>query len=115
MWGKLPPAPRQSLIAADAAFLRQQLTEERITTLLLNGRSVIDTFTQAYGVSLKTVQTVRDRSVSASLVAGVALQGIVVVGWSVNLQSSFGVTRVFGERLRVEVASQVAVIARAGG
>jgi len=37
------------------------------------------------------------------------------VGWSVNLQSSFGITRVFGERLRVDVANQVAALARAGG
>jgi len=28
VWGKLPPATRQSLIADDAAFLRQQLTKE---------------------------------------------------------------------------------------
>ena len=115
VWGKLPPATHQSLIAADAAFLRQQLTAESIITLLLNGCSVIDAFTAAYGVSLKTVQTVRDRSVSTNLVAGTALQGIVVVGRSVNLQSSFGVTRVFDERLRVEVASQIAAMAQAGG
>jgi hypothetical protein len=61
------------------------------------------------------VQTLHDRSVSASLVASVALHRIVVVGWSVNLQSSFGVTRVFGERLRAEVASQMAARALAGG
>lgn len=114
VWRKLAPQTRQSLIAADAVFLRQQLTQERIATLLLNGRSVIETFTGAYGQALKVVQTVQERSVSTTLVAGVALNGVVVVGWSVNLQSSFGVTRAFGERLRVEVASLVERLARAG-
>lgn len=114
VWGKLPPPTRRSLIAADAAFLRQQLTQERVTTVLLNGRGVIDTFSAAYGVALKVVRKVTDRSVSADLVAGFALGSIQVVGWSTNLQSSFGVTRVFRERLRGEVAAQVAVLTRAG-
>jgi hypothetical protein len=113
VWGKLSPGIRQSLIAADAAFLWHQLRAERITTLLLHGRSIIDAFTDAYGVARTMVQTVQDRRVSASLIAGVALHGIV--GLSVNLQSSLGVTRAFGERLCIAAAVQVAAMEWPGG
>lgn len=114
IWRELTPPTRRALITADAAFLRQQLTQERITMLLLNGRGVIDTFSAAYGTVLKVVRRITDQSMSADIVAGFGPRDIVVVGWSANLQSSYGVTHVFRERLRSDVAAQVAILQRSG-
>jgi hypothetical protein len=107
-WARLPDAVRQRLIAEDAAFLRWQLSEEHITTLLLNGSGVMRSFIQAYQVSLHEVKVITDRSVRCRLLAGVGPRGITVVGWSTNLQSSFGVTRELRRILAAAVAETVA-------
>lgn len=107
-WGKLSDDVRQRLITEDAAFLRRQLSEEHITTLLLNGSSVIHTFSHAYQVSLREVRVIEDRSVRCRILASVGPRGIAVVGWSTNLQSSFGVTRELRNLLAEAVAQAVA-------
>jgi hypothetical protein len=103
-WGGLSPRTRQDLIVADAAFLQEQLTREQITTILLNGRSVIEAFVEAYAARLQHVGQVRDRGVTAQLATGHVFRDVLVVGWSTNLQSSFGVTKVLREQLRNTVA-----------
>lgn len=107
-WARLPDAVRQRLVAEDAAFLRRQINEEQITTLLLNGSGVIHSFVQAYQMPLREVRVITDRSVRCRLLAGVGPRGITVVGWSTNLQSSFGVTRELRGRLASAVVDAVA-------
>ena len=98
------PATRRALLAADAAFLHQQLTRERIALLLLNGRSVVEAFRASMGAQLAPAGQVSDRRVTAQIVAGDALGSLRVIGWSTNIQSSMGVTRVLRERLGAAVA-----------
>jgi len=103
-WGKLAPRERERLVADDADFLRQQLRTEPIQLLLLNGRAVIDAFHAVLGGQLKPAGTVADGSVTTRLYTG-DLDSIRVIGWSTNLQSSFGVTRT----LRTQLAAHLAL------
>lgn len=103
-WRGLSPATRRALLAADAAFLHQQLTRERIALLLLNGRSVVEAFRASMGAQLAPAGQVSDRRVTAQIVAGDALGSLRVIGWSTNIQSSMGVTHVLRERLGAAVA-----------
>jgi hypothetical protein len=107
-WAALPRAAREELLAADAAFLRQQLEEERIELLLLNGRGVIRAFEASMRCTLKSVGRVQLGYQPTDLVAG-RLGEVAVVGWSTNLQSSFGVTNELRHRIGEEVRALVRV------
>lgn len=102
-WGHLAAAARKQLIAADRAFLRQQLMSERIELVLLNGGRVIDEVAST-GVAFVSrpgaVDAVHGKS--TPMVVG-RDRGIFYVGWRVNLQSSPGVTN----RLRSAIADRV--------
>lgn len=105
VWGKLPKDIKLSLISGDAKFLQNQLERENIKVLLLNGIGVINAVEQAYQFRLKPVSNqITEGSVTTKIMAGVAFKGVVVVGWSTNLQSSFGVRNSLRERLKEEVA-----------
>ena len=92
---------------ADAPFLARQLESERIELLLLNGVSVVDTFSSKFGVELERQrERVSDRTVATTLWSG-HYNEIRVIGWSTNLPSSFGVTR----RLVAELAARIASLA----
>ncbi len=105
VWGKLPRTQRAALLAEDRNFLHDQLAHESVSTLLLNGRTVIETFSEAMACRLRPE---RDRLVfgrsSTRLVRG-WVGDITVVGWTVNLQSSFGVTNDLRNRLADRVAT----------
>lgn len=102
-WGHLGAAARKQLIAADRAFLRQQLMSERIELVLLNGGRVVDEVAST-GVTFTSrpsaVDAVHDKS--TPMVVG-RDRGVLYVGWRVNLQSSPGVTN----RLRSAIAARV--------
>jgi hypothetical protein len=105
-WGGLPAPSRRKFILDDAEFLRTQLQLEVPDLLLLNGRSVIDAFRSTFGGQLNPDGTVTDRSVTTKIYVG-DFGNTHVVGWSTNLQSSFGVTK----ELRALLAQRVAEIA----
>ena len=95
---------RERLVADDADFLRTQLRSEPIRLLLLNGRAVLTAFQTVLGARLVLEnKTVSDRSVTTQVYTG-WFGDVQVIGWSTNLQSSFGVTNVLqtrlGERVR---------------
>lgn len=110
-WSGLAEEVRQRLIAEDAAFLQCQLSEEHITTLLLNGRGVINAYVGACWLDLKQVRVIADRSVRCEILAGTGPHGLQVIGWSTNLQSSFGVTKEL-RRMLAEAVAGVVVQAR---
>ena len=89
-WGKLPKVLQNNLIDADAGFLRQQLTNESVKLLLVNGKSVIDQLQRKCGARLTEVD--RIGNYNTRFVVGRVFDGVCVVGWSTNLQSSFGIT-----------------------
>ena len=103
-WNGLSRHAREHLVADDADFLRTQLRSEPIRLLLLNGRAVLTAFQTVLGARLVLEnKTVSDRSVTTQVYTG-WFGDVQVIGWSTNLQSSFGVTDVLqtllGERVR---------------
>jgi len=102
-WNGLPDVVRKRLTSEDVEFLLTQLRSERIALLLLNGRAVVDTFCSVLKGQLESVGTIADRSVTTKIYVG-TFGNARVVGWSTNLQSSFGVTK----ELRSQLAQRVA-------
>jgi hypothetical protein len=106
-WNGLERSAQQRLVRDDAAFLKTQLRAEPITLVLLNGRSVLRAFERVLGGRLQRSDTnVADASVTTTLHTG-EIESVRVIGWSTNLQSSFGVTR----ELRAKLARAVAQLA----
>lgn len=106
-WAKLEPASlRRQLITADAAFLMEELRNERIRLLLVNGNGVW---------SELSCQDVQEHAPIAGLgwrnirIFTGMLEGVRVIAWSANLQSSRGVTTA----QRQELAQRVAALAEA--
>jgi len=106
-WNGLQPTARARLVSEDVPFLKEQLRREEIALLLLNGRSVLREVVSHLGVTLRREQDVADGSVNASVYTG-TFAGMRVIGWSTNLQSSFGVTREFRQKLRERLAELAA-------
>ncbi len=90
-WASLPDAARRELLQQDAPFLREQLRNHCIKVVLLNGRRVITELVAATGCALRRIELLPWRGMGAEILVG-ALAGAKLMGWSVNLQSSFGVT-----------------------
>jgi len=105
-WSGLPAVVRKRLTSEDVEFLLTQLKSERIALLLLNGRAVVDTFRSVLKGQLESVGTIADRTVTTKFYVG-TFGNARVVGWSTNLQSSFGVTK----ELRSQLAQRVAELA----
>jgi hypothetical protein len=98
-WKGLSHIVRKHLVADDADFLRMQLRSGRIRLLLLNGQAVVKAFqTKLGGRFAQKHEPVTDRSVTAQVYTG-RIGDVQVIGWSTNLQSSFGVTNVLQTRL----------------
>ena len=103
-WGKLPQALRERLIDADAEFLMEQLSQENINLLLVNGSGVVRQLCRRLAVTLDEVDRIQGLGqYPTRLLAGTTTSRVRVIGWSVNLQSSFGVS----SQLRSEIARRV--------
>lgn len=107
-WAKLQPASiRKGLLADDAAFLAAQLRNERLRLLLVNGMSVMRELRRNIPCELEeTEPIVGFTDVNCRIFVGTIFDRIRVVGWSTNLQSSFGVTN----ELRTELANRVVAV-----
>jgi hypothetical protein len=88
VWRDLERPVKEHLLEADLAFLRQQIIQERIELLLLNGSGIAKTCVKLLGVEL----TESASPAGGRLFDGHTPQGVRVIGWSQNLQSSFGVS-----------------------
>lgn len=109
VWGELKDRVlRDQLLADDASFLRQQLAARGFRLLLINGSGVSQEFERAFGMTLRPVGSVVGGTVTARLSVGRLRLGLKVIAWSVNLQSSFGVTNA----LRTDLARKVAELSR---
>ena len=81
---------RESLIEADLPFLRQQLSQEHVRLLLLNGSGIVKTFSRRLGCDL--TERIIPGEIGWKLFVGRTPQDVNVIGWNKNLQSSFGVS-----------------------
>lgn len=107
VWQQLALQVRRQLIAEDREFLRQQLQWEHLRLVLLNGRTVLQQIA-AMGVELaeRAPAVVGDKS--CAIVTG-SVYGATFVGWSRNLQSSFGMStalkNAIAERVKQEASA----------
>lgn len=106
-WSNLSDSIRSMLMRPDARFLLRQLDNEDIRVLLLNGRTVLREFTTASGIDLvEQSQKVMGRT---RMFTGRGPHGMRIVGWSTNLQSSFGVSNEHRSRIAQSVATLVQI------
>ena len=106
-WTFLKPWQRESLLAISASFLGQVLKYSPVKMLILNGKTVVENFERAAGVSFsknpmedwclprKNGNHVRGFSYKGKIsrMADVDLgRDIYILGYNHNIQSSYGVT-----------------------
>jgi|SRR5665213_1604968 len=105
VWQRLSEDVKAKLIEDDRDFLMEQLKNEGIKLVLLNGRSVINQV-QNMGVQLfkKAPETLG--KLKSDILTGVHANA-TYIGWSTNLQSSFGITNEFklalAQRVKLEL------------
>lgn len=90
-WSRLSRQVQNGLIEADAHFLWEQLTREQISVVLLNGRRVLVEFGRQYGIDLVPSGEANNGKVRTFFFLG-SFADVTVIGWSTNIQSSFGVS-----------------------
>ena len=102
-WKDLSVTVRKQLLVQDSLFFVAQLRREGIGLLLVNGSGVRRNVERSLGRPLldDPVATT-DRSVTTRFFTG-RFEDVKIVGWSTNLQSSFGVTN----ELRAKIAQRV--------
>ena len=89
-WSEISINEQKMLIEEGRPFLEYQLQSENLHTLLLNGRTVINAFDDWSQVKLDYIDL--DIPKGGELVTGFYNNRVRIIGWSVNLQSSWGVT-----------------------
>lgn len=93
-WGNLRPAAlRKRLLDADRQFLIDQLSNEHIRLLLVNGNGALKQLKNIVDADFTRLEPVvglgyKDTRLSTSTI----LNRVFVIAWSTNLQSSRGVT-----------------------
>lgn len=107
-WSKLPTEIQRRRLRDDAPFLLEQLTNENIEILLLNGQTVVSAITRDWNVKLdESAPIVGLARQDTRLFAGMILDRVQTVGWSTNLQSSYGVTHKLKKALAERVGELV--------
>jgi hypothetical protein len=107
VWGKIrDPITRKLLLVDDAEFLRQQLAWGKFKVLLVNGRDATRLLAKLVGVSLRE----EGKLAKWRLSSGYLPSGTRVIAWSLNVQSSWGVTGVHC----AELARRVGELNRGG-
>jgi hypothetical protein len=106
-WGKIQPSKtRKQLIAEDSDFLVEQLENERLELLLVNGRGAFKALQAMTGVSLAEQEPLCGYAhFVCRLFVGTILGKTRVIAWSTNLQSSHGVTNEFRAVLGKRIAA----------
>ena len=108
-WGDLERVTRQRLIDADIGFLKEQLMNESIRLILVNGSGVATLLQRTLKCALDEVDRIEGLGrYPTRLYNGTAFGRVSIVAWSTNIQSSYGVS---GE-LRSEITQRVAEFAR---
>jgi len=101
-WANLRPSSlRNRLLVADLPFLIEQLSNENIQLLLVNGMAVVRQLQSKANADLRELEPISGFShCDTRFFEGTLLERIRIIGWSTNLQSSFGVTT----ELRAQIA-----------
>jgi hypothetical protein len=108
VWRDLSRVTRRALLKRDVKFLKKQLQHSHFEVLLLNGRSVIRVFESELECKLTTTcQLSGPERAPATLSYGRWQSRLLVIGWSCNLQSTYGVTKELREEIKYVVGKLV--------
>ena len=89
-WGDLCPTVRSSLIDADAQFLKEQLSNENIELLLVNGKDATKQLLRVFCTSLGELSRIELSGKQTRLFDGFILgESVRVIAWSAYVQSRF--------------------------
>ncbi len=111
-WRDLPKPVRLRLLGQNVPFMLEQIRRSAIRVLLLNGKTVVQAFTEASGVRLQQVELLSGPAHAPSrFYQGRVNEKTLAIGWSFNIQSSRGVT----SELRAELTDRVRRVAEAEG
>jgi hypothetical protein len=104
IWGKIADqVVRQTLLDDGVSHLRAQLAHENVRLVLLNGRWVLNQVVAVLLADLEEVGQLPLAGGACRLYAGTG-GGIRWMGWSTNLQSSWGVSKAFKQELSAWLA-----------
>ena len=108
-WNRIKPRDlREKLLDTDIEFLTDQLTGESIRLLLANGNGVVQQLRRKWGTTLAEADRIDGLwRYPIRLFVGWMFDQVYVIGWNVNLQSSFGVSN----ELRTALAARVGRLA----
>jgi hypothetical protein len=104
-WGELTPDQKKILIEDGGSFLEYQLDSDSLKMILLNGRTVIDSFKEWSDVELNKTQFEIRQGRNIDIVTGMYKNRVRIIGWSLNIQSSYGVSKEDIEYLASKVQS----------
>ncbi len=99
-WGGLDKSQKTTLLTADTQFLLDQLTNESLSVLFVNGSAVIRQLRRSLDIEFAEQSPITGFARHDTRFFTGTIAGITVVGWSTNIQSSFGVSN----ELRREIA-----------
>jgi hypothetical protein len=88
-WSKLEKPMRRELVDQDLPLLKQQLAASGIRLLLLNGKRVI----RESGEWLNLKPHGKTKVGRVTFHAGRSPEGVLAIGWNINIQSSYGVSK----------------------
>lgn len=103
-WGGIGRQTRRRLLDDDLPFLLDQVRASRLRLILVNGNGVLRVLGREAGCRLRQVG---DRLECGSVVSRIMegeLEGVRLLGWSANLQSSHGVSLEFRGQLAARIA-----------
>jgi hypothetical protein len=104
IWAHIADAGmRRALLEDGIPHLRAQLAQDNLRFVLLNGRQVLNQVFATGVASLTEVAVIPRSQDSCRLYVGDS-RGVRWVGWSTNLQSSYGVSAAFTQQLAELVA-----------
>lgn len=107
VWGKLTDRGAAALLLEEGRLhLETLLARSNVHLVLLNGATVVEQLQDIGLARLREVKKIAKGNTTCRLLVGEG-HGINYVGWSTNLQTSFGVSNEFKQRLAGEVKELV--------
>ncbi len=107
VWGKLTDRGAAALLLEEGRLhLETLLARSNVHLVLLNGATVVEQLQNIGLARLREVKKIAKGNTTCRLLVGEG-HGINYVGWSTNLQTSFGVPNEFKQRLAGEVKELV--------
>jgi hypothetical protein len=105
VWGRLGKAEQEILVDNGRQLLEAQVGEGNIALILINGATVAKKIERAFGLSFEEVspRVIVPGKETSSSISYSNWNGVTVIAWSVNLQSSFGVTNELKQKLAEQV------------